>query len=253
MGYGFVKFDSSENASKAIHQGRVAFDDTAHVEIKATAKRNVNDNRNNQSLSEKGSKEYSEAQGGAALGVAAAARGVAQGDGPRSAVAEVAATRRTTNGDEMPPPVKPHAQPCLKSMAARLTALEAAASQAGLVLPASRTLVATAAAAAAKAAAGIPSGGAGTRSQHRWARLAARVAALGRRWPFDFVLATVNYVVACCGPDGRDLRALLHSRRAAPTRSRPRCPARFRGTSWRICGIGSCGSSCKGSRGRCSA
>jgi RNA recognition motif-containing protein len=48
MGYGFVTFDSSENAKKAIQQGRAAFDGT-YVEIKPTAKRNV-DNRNNRSL-----------------------------------------------------------------------------------------------------------------------------------------------------------------------------------------------------------
>jgi hypothetical protein len=51
MGYGFVTFDSSENARKVIQQGRAAFD-TAYVEIKATAKRHVsvNDIRNNRSL-----------------------------------------------------------------------------------------------------------------------------------------------------------------------------------------------------------
>jgi hypothetical protein len=49
MGYGFVTFDSIENAKKVIQQGRVAFD-AAFVEIKATAKRRGNDNRNSRSL-----------------------------------------------------------------------------------------------------------------------------------------------------------------------------------------------------------
>jgi hypothetical protein len=233
MGYGFLKFDSSENASEAIQRGRAAFD-AAYVEIKATAKRNVNENRNNQSGSERGSKEVGEAHGAAAQGPAASGRGVEVCEDSRwgAAVAEAAA-RRTAGGDEGPPPV-PHAQLRPKSMLARLAALEAAAARAGL-LPASKPLTATAAAAAA-AAAGIPSGGEGTKPQLRWAELAVRVAVLGRRWPFDFVLVTVNYVFEGCELGRRDLRVLLHSRRAARRRS----PARFRGASFRIIGTGSC-------------
>jgi hypothetical protein len=171
--------------------------------------------------------------GGAAHGVAA------PGQQPGAVVmVAAAAAGRTADDSGLPPPqVKHPAMPAVRMIAARLAALEAVGQALGLqpLAPAA----AAEAAAAAAAAAGIPSTGVGTKSQHRWACLAIRAAALGRRWPYHVPPPVNSTNIRRCG-QGRQLcvlRVVLRSRSAQVARQACRCL----GTGWRISGIGSFG------------